>query len=257
MKTKIFLIFVIVSIFLFFSCEEDDDGYKKYNEIFLTQIISNNEIITILEYNLFGQVSKEKYGDTIYRLYEYNSNGKLVKRSTYYGIANPEYENELAAYDTIIYENNKIIEEHYSENIIEGSFELANYYEYILNSNNECIELILFDKIGSEIESTVITWSNKNIVEYTTTYSDGSWRNGKYKHDNEYNPYVLCSNIITPWSLSKNNLTRAIIHKSYSDVVDTLDWNYTYNDYGFPIKRESYSDALEQEIIDEFVYEVN
>lgn len=253
MNLKSTSILIVIVAFLI-SCEKDDEQYKPYNEVLLKEIIRNSETESILDYNLSGQVIKKTFRESVYFLYDYNSLGKLIKISMYNGPERPEYEDELASYDTIIYETNKIIEKHYG---VAGSFELGYYKEYILNSNNECIKLIIYDDADNEIESTVITWSKRNIIEYTTTYSDGSWRNGKYEHDNEYNPYTFCSNIIEPWSLSKNNLTRAIIHKSYTDLVDTIVCNYTYNDYGFAINQEIYSEVLDMEINYEFIYDIN
>lgn len=231
MKPKTLFLMLFIALF-FLSCEEDDEQYKTFNEAFLTEVIRNGETESLLEYNSSGQVIKTTFYDHVYRIYEYNTSGKLVKISMYNGPDRPEYEDQLGAYDTIIYETNKIIVESYG---IASNFELSYYQEYILNSDNECVEIIFYSDKGVETESTEYTWSKGNMVEYTTTYSDGSWRHGIYEYDNEHNPFTLCSHILDPWLLTKNNRTRMIIDKSYEEEIDTIICTYTYNEYGFPI----------------------
>ncbi len=241
LKTRIIIILLCISTTYFFSCEEDD-GYKSYNENFLTEIIRNGETESLLEYNSSGQVIKKTFYDYVYYLYDYNSSGKLVKISMYHGPERPEYEDELASYDTIIYETDKIIQKQFSDHIVPGNFELSHYFEYLLNSKNECLELITYNNDGAKMEYTTYVWSNGNIKELSWYNRNNFYWKIEYKYDNEYNPYKLLSYQISPNDLTKNNKIKTTITYS-NDSVKVYNYYYVYNAYGFPTRQEIISEV--------------
>jgi len=250
-KTRFLFILLCISLASFLSCEEDD-GYKSYDEILLTETTFGSNT-TYYEYNEQGQVIKATTSNKhLYSEFEYDDLDRLIKSSVYYGSYYPEYENQLTSYDTLVYEDSKIIQTNYDDVIIEGDFELAYYFEYLLNSKNECTELTVYDNDGAKMEYTTYVWSKGNIKELSWHNNNNFYWKIEYIYDNEYNPYKLLTCRIYPNDQTKNNRIKATI-TYHNDSVKVNNYKYNYNAYGFPTRQE----RMNENYIYEFKYEIN
>jgi hypothetical protein len=130
-------------------------------------------------------------------------------------------------------------------------------YSYNLQNNCERIDYYTKDDNGEWIESDYFTlcfWNNDNLTELKHYVGDNIDYTEIYQYDNKSNPEKLLNYMISPWTKSKNNPISS--STLFSDGREThTTFNYTYNNYGYPVKKDRIDDIGTHSEIYEYEFE--
>lgn len=216
----------------FNSCSKDDDGNGNGNEetVALVKKISNPHFDWYVEF-------------------QYDDQQRLIKAV--------EYDNGYMGNLTFSYGNNKI-----TATLDKGAFE-----EYTLNDDGYLIQLT--DEDG--VHSVSYTYMGGYLSGWITSYGDSTasytWSNGnmtevKYDDGDEYSNVYTYTNHVNKTNLPfpdffldldmplkfkgtfSKNLPLSLTKKDEGDVVDIINYSYTFNSDGNPTEiKSTYNDG--------------
>lgn len=238
------LIVSIMYLITLISCEKNDDLNTSFDDVKIKQIIieETNYTDTIsFEYNENDLLIKGVHCGGMYFTNEYDSLNRLIRTNRFNSTG-------LYHYFTFQYDSNTITRIRYQYYPYTDSWGGDNEKSvYCYNSQNQCERIDYYNKDDNEnwIKSdyyTLCNWSSGNLIELKNFNGNNIDHTEKYQYDNKLNPEKLLDYIISPWTKSKNNPISILT--AYSDGRETsTTFNYTYNEFGYPIKKDRIDDV--------------
>ena len=249
----------ILGIFYFLiltSCE-NEELILSFDSVRIKTIIrssqENTETTTTYEYNEYNLITKGVNTGGGYFTNEYDSSNRLIQSNSYnsHGLYN---------YFTFQYDSNSITRIRFQYYPYSDSWGGDNEKSvYIYNSLNNCERIDYYTKDENEnwvksIYYTLCFWNNNNLTEMKNYEGNNLDYISTYQYDNKYNPEKLLTQAISPWTKSKNNPVK--ISTIYTDGRESnISFSYKYNEYGYPIEKQSHHDICDLSETTKYEYE--
>jgi len=183
-------------------------------------IYSSDSHISQASMNRTEWVSPDNTAKEMFRTYEYNQNGQLIK---------------------------------YSINRLNTNYKSYSVFEY--NAKGQISKETWYSD-GKANGNTIYTYNdagNLSLKTRNNILADGSFKlstTTEYEFDNKKNPYLLFKMQIPGIYTNQNNIIKETYKlwfevDAFIDKVQITETSYQYNDYGYPVKKDG---------IVEFVY---
>jgi hypothetical protein len=190
----------------FFYAESKLFKFKEVKDSKITKSIS-------LEYNGSSKPVNEK---------EIVSNLKLIK--------NYFYDDMGRLFMTVYYRENS-----------PGNFMMAGYFEYGYNGQNQLIEKTQFNYSGNLVFKNEFVYDGKdNVIEKNIYDRNGLYSTTTFTYDDKINPWYGMSNWLNyDAPMSPNNMITNYQVDRDGNVKFQAAYNYNYDEFGYPLSRES------------------
>lgn len=233
------------------SCEKNDNqeiAEPDFTQGSISQILADSSEVTSFSYEgkLLSQASyyKKESGELeSYDKFEYDSNGRLLKTSTYSGS-----DNELLLEQTYVYNENGLVSRSNSNYYTGSTLAYSSYTTYEYNTSHKLEKKSVYEvEENAESEEGILktyttfeTLPNGNFSiaqQFVVDANDEAVLFSTTTYSYDTNPNPLYQNAGPGATISSNNVISSTVEVHGTNKTYSYTFSYKYNEYGYPVSQ--------------------